>query len=147
MQSIHKWRRSRFVQREIIMKWRKYFDDLFKNLLPQNNWPISTKLGTKHSLVVGIQVCSNEGRHHFPRGNNYKKVKIHWQLNYSISTRLISTTLGTKHLWVVGIQVWSNEGPDLLARGTERYIGAKSSSELFWSKFCPLLSVIAVVVI
>ena len=39
--------------------------------------PISTKLGTKHPWVKGIQVCSNEERRPFPRGNNYEIVKIH----------------------------------------------------------------------
>ena len=38
--------------------------------------PISTKLGTKHPWVKGIQVCSNEGPYPFPRGDNYKIAKI-----------------------------------------------------------------------
>ena len=37
--------------------------------------PVSTKLGAKHPWVKGIQVCSNEGPHSFPRGNNYKICK------------------------------------------------------------------------
>ena len=41
--------------------------------------PISTKLGTKHPWVKGIQVCANEGPRPFPRGDNYKIVKIHWR--------------------------------------------------------------------
>ena len=40
---------------------------------------ISTKLGTMHPWVKGIQVCSNEGPHPFPRGNNYQIAKMHWQ--------------------------------------------------------------------
>ena len=28
---------------------------------------ISTKLGTKHPWMKGIQICSNEGPHHFPK--------------------------------------------------------------------------------
>ena len=40
---------------------------------------ISFKLGTKHVWVMGIQVCSNEGPRPFPRGDNYKIAKIHWQ--------------------------------------------------------------------
>ena len=50
-----------------------------KNLLLQNlvTEPISTKLGTKHPWVKGIQVYSNEGAHTFPRGNNYEIEKIH----------------------------------------------------------------------
>ena len=31
---------------------------------------ISTSLGTKHPLVLGIQVCLNEGPHPFSRGDN-----------------------------------------------------------------------------
>ena len=41
--------------------------------------PISTKLGTKHPWVKGIQVCSNEGPRPFPRGDDYEIVKIHWR--------------------------------------------------------------------
>ena len=41
--------------------------------------PVSTKLGTKHPWVKGIQVCSNEGPRPFPRGDNYEIVKIHWR--------------------------------------------------------------------
>ena len=33
---------------------------------------ISTKLGTKHPWVKGIQVCSNEKARSFPRGDNYE---------------------------------------------------------------------------
>ena len=28
-----------------------------------------------HPWVKGIQVCSKEGPHHFPRGDNYEKAK------------------------------------------------------------------------
>ena len=31
-----------------------------------------TNLSTKHPLVMGIQVCSNEGPRSFPRGDNYE---------------------------------------------------------------------------
>ena len=48
----------------------------FKTLL-KNHWTNLTKLGTKHPLVKGIQVCSNEGPGPFPRGDNYEIVKIH----------------------------------------------------------------------
>ena len=41
--------------------------------------PISTKPGTKHPWMKGIQVCSNEGSRPFPRGDNYEIEKIHWQ--------------------------------------------------------------------
>ena len=39
--------------------------------------PISTKLTTKHSWVMKIQVCSNEGSRPFPRGDNKEIMKIH----------------------------------------------------------------------
>ena len=64
--------------------------------------PISTKLGTKHSWVKGIQVCPNEGPRPFPRGDNYEIVKIHWQnlkIFFSRTTGSISSKLGTKHSW------------------------------------------------
>ena len=75
--------------------------------------PISTKLGTKHPWVKGIQVCSNEGPRPFPRGDNYEIVKIHWRnlKIFSRTTEPISTKLGTKHPWVKGIQVCSKEEP------------------------------------
>ena len=42
--------------------------------------PISTKLNTEHLSVKRIQVCSNEGSHPFPRGDNYEIAKISWQI-------------------------------------------------------------------
>ena len=38
---------------------------------------ISTKLGTKHPWVMGIQVCLNEGPLLFPRGDNYGIAKTY----------------------------------------------------------------------
>ena len=40
---------------------------------------ISTKLaiGTKHSWVKEIQICSNEGPRPLPREDNYEIAKIH----------------------------------------------------------------------
>ena len=38
--------------------------------------PISTKRGTKHPWVMGIQVYENVGPHFFPRGNGYEIAKI-----------------------------------------------------------------------
>ena len=43
----------------------------------RNPGPISTKLLTKYHLVKGIQVCSNERPHPFPRRDNFEIVKIH----------------------------------------------------------------------
>ena len=49
------------------------------HLLLRTTGPISTKLGTKHPWVKGIQVCSNEGPRPFPRGDNYEIAIIHWR--------------------------------------------------------------------
>ena len=75
---------------------------------------ISTKLGTSRLWVKGIQVCSNEWSHPFPRGDYYEIAKIHWQILkifFSRTARSISTKLYTNHLWMKGIQVCSNEEP------------------------------------
>ena len=39
--------------------------------------PISTKFGTKHPWVKGIQIYSNEGPRPFQRADNYEIAKIH----------------------------------------------------------------------
>ena len=39
--------------------------------------PNLTRLGTNHSWVKGIQVCSKEGGSLSPRGDNNERVKIH----------------------------------------------------------------------
>ena len=65
-----------------------------------------------HPWVKGIQVCSIEGPHPFPRGDNYEIAKIHWQnlkIFFSRTTEPISTNLCAKHSWMKGIQVSSNE--------------------------------------
>ena len=68
-----------------------------------------------HSWVREIQICSNEGKILFSRGDNYKIVKIYWQ-NWKILFKLkssttvsISTNLCAKHIWVKRIPVGSNE--------------------------------------
>ena len=48
-------------------RYRKLF--IFSSFSPEQ---LSTKLGTKHCWVKGIQVCSNEGFRRFPRGDNYE---------------------------------------------------------------------------
>ena len=113
--------------------------------------PISTKLGTKHPWVKGIQVCSNEGPLPFPRGDtcNYEEVngsamlfikgdihkiaKIHWRNLKIFSSRTtgpISTKLGTKHPWVKGIQNYLNEGPRPFPRGNNYEI-----AKIHWQNF------------
>ena len=81
---------------------------------------ISTKLGTKHLWVKGIQVHSNEGPCSLLRGDNYEIAKIHWQnfkIYFSRTTGPILTKLGTKNSCVKGIQVCSNVGPCPFLRG------------------------------
>ena len=45
-----------------------------------SHFDLSTKLGTKHPWVKGIQVCSNEGPRPIPRRDNYEIAKIHWSI-------------------------------------------------------------------
>jgi hypothetical protein len=81
--------------------------------------PILTKLA-QIILGGGIQVYSNEGDCPSPRGDNSKRVKIHWKfLNifFSRTSRPNSIKLGTHYPWVKGIQVCSNKGPGPLLRG------------------------------
>jgi hypothetical protein len=82
--------------------------------------PILTRLGTNHPWGEGIQVCSNEGDHLSPRGDNSKRVKMHWKflkIFFSRTSRPNSIKLNTHYPWVKGIQVCSNKGPSLLQRG------------------------------
>ena len=91
-----------------------------KIFFSRSTWSISTKLGTKHPLVKGIQVCSNEGPRPFPRGDNSENVKLYGkylEIFFSRTTGPISTKLGTKHPCVKGIQVCSNEGARSFPRG------------------------------
>ena len=111
-----------------------------KNLLLQNHWTNSTKLCTLHSWVEGIQFYSNKGPCPFPRGDNYKIVKIHWRnskIFFSRTTGPISTTkLGTMHPWVKGIRVCSNEGPCPFPWGDYYEIANKHwwNSKIFFSR-------------
>jgi hypothetical protein len=82
--------------------------------------PILTKLGTYHPWGEGILNCSNEGDCPSPRGDNHKRVKIHWKflkIFFSRTSRLISIKLGINHPWVKGILNCSNKGPGPLQRG------------------------------
>ena len=66
-----------------------------------------------------IQVCSNEGPHPFPRGDNRKNVKLYWKyfkIFFSRTTGLISSKPGTKHPWIKEIQDSLNEGSRLSPR-------------------------------
>ena len=64
--------------------------------------PISTKLGTKHSLLKGIQFFfSYKGFRPFPKGKHIEIAKIHWRnlkIVFSRTIGLFSTKLPTKHI-------------------------------------------------
>jgi hypothetical protein len=49
---------------------------LEKHLSTQNNWPISIKLGTNISCVMGIQVYSNKGQNPLQRVDNHKSAEL-----------------------------------------------------------------------
>ena len=91
-----------------------------KNVFSRTTEPISTKLGTKHPWVKGIQVCSPKGPRLLPSGDNKEEPKLHWQnlkIFFSRTTEPISTKLGTKHPVVKGIQAFKNEGSCPFPRG------------------------------
>ena len=103
-----------------------------KILFSRINCLISTKLSTKLSWVMGIQVYSNKRTHPFPRGDK-EIVKIHLEtlkIFLLSTTGSISTKLGTKHPWVMGIQFFSNEGPRPFPRGDNYEI-----VKMYWQTF------------
>ena len=67
---------------------------------------VSTSLGTKHPLVLGIQVCLNERPHQFSRGDNSK--------NTLTTPEPLVQFNQTWHLATMGegdSSFFSNEGP------------------------------------
>jgi hypothetical protein len=61
--------------------------------------------------VKGIQVSSNEWDSTSPKGDNSKRVKIHWKflkIFFSRTSRPNSIKLGTNYLWMKGNQVCPN---------------------------------------
>ena len=93
-QSILRWRGFKFVQMKGLALFQRgdnyqigkiHWRNKKKSSSPELNGPISTKLGTMHPWVTGIQVCSNEGPRPLPRGDNYEIAKIHWR-NSKISS-------------------------------------------------------------
>jgi hypothetical protein len=89
-------------------------------ILLQNHWSNFNQIWQKLSLGEGIQVWSNEGYCHSSRGDNSKRVKIHWKflkIFFSRTSRPNSIKLGTHCPWVKEIQVCSNKGLGPLLRG------------------------------
>ena len=80
--------------------------------------PITTKLGTKHSWMIGFQIYSKEGPLPFQGEIIMKKAKIqNLKIVFSRTTCPISIKLYTKQPWMKGIQVCSNEGPRAFTMG------------------------------
>ena len=59
--------------------WKIYWRNLIKIFFSGTIGPISSKLGTEHYWVKYIQVLTNKGLCLFPRGDNNKVIKIHYQ--------------------------------------------------------------------
>jgi hypothetical protein len=86
-------------------------------LISRITGPILTRLGTNHSWVKRIQVCSKEGDSPSPRGYNSGRVKIHWKFLKIFFPRTgwsKSIKLGTNYLWEKGILVFSS--PEMKAQ-------------------------------
>ena len=98
----------------------KLYWKYLKFFFSRTTWPISTKIGTKHPWMEGIQVCSNGRPRPSLRRDNNEIIKLYWKylkILFSISTVAISTKHSTKHPWMEGIRVYSNERPYLSSRG------------------------------
>ena len=66
---------GRALLKEEIKQNSKIILKTFKNPLFKNSWPISTKFGTKHPWVDGIQIFTNKGPHPSSRADNSKNNK------------------------------------------------------------------------
>ena len=105
---------------------------------------ISTKLGTYHSWVKGIQFCSNDGSYPFPREDNYKigecsdNLKICSRTTSLLYFNLesISTKLCKKQSWVKEISVCSNEGPHPFS---VLWLDRTEILRIYWQMFCASL--------
>ena len=56
---------------------KKYRKNL--KIFSKTTQPISTKLGSNHLRMIGIQFYTNERPHPFPREDNYKLAKKHFE--------------------------------------------------------------------
>ena len=72
--SLFKWRVSPFSKERLLQNW-KHIIKFLKSSSPEPLGQFQPNLAK-----MGIQVCSNEGLCPFPRGDNYKIAKIHWQI-------------------------------------------------------------------
>ena len=108
-------------QEETITKLRKYIDTFKKSSSLEPLGQIQPKLGTMHSWVKTIEVCSNEGYALF-QGDiimNSKKTLTNFKKSSSPEpmSQPFSTKLGTKHPWVNIDSIFSSEGPRSFPRG------------------------------
>ena len=71
-QSILWWRGFKFAQMKGLTLPKIFFS--------RTTGPISAKLGTKYSLMKGIQICSNEGPYPSQRGDNWEIIILNKQL-------------------------------------------------------------------
>jgi hypothetical protein len=89
--------------------------------LLQNHWANFNQTWHKSSLGEGGGDAKlfNEGDCPSQRGDNHKRVKIHWKFLkiFSGTSRPISIKLGTNHPWVKWILNCSNKGPGPLKTG------------------------------
>ena len=81
----------------------------FKIFFSRTTWPISTKLGTKHPWLKGIQDRSKVGPRPFPRGDNYEIAKIHWRNNLKIFFSRTTEPISTKFLQMKGLALFQGE--------------------------------------
>ena len=73
--SLFKWRAPPFSKGDSYEIAKIHWQNL-NIFFWRTTWPISTKLGTNHLWVTGIQVCSNKGPRPFPRRYNFE---IRWR--------------------------------------------------------------------
>jgi hypothetical protein len=110
--------------------------------LSRTTGPILTRFGTNHSWVDEIQGCLNKGDSASPRGDNSKRVKIHWKylkIFFSRTSRPNSIKFGTNYPCITGIQVCSSKGSGRLQWGDNRKNGVGDLKNLFlqnrWTNF------------
>ena len=105
--------------------------EFFKIFFSRTTEQISTYLGTKNLFVKGIQICSNEGLHHCPRGDNNKRWKIYWRnlkenllqnhwTNFNQNWRNVSLCGGNSSF--INNQPFSSQ-----KRNTDFFIGSRSN--------------------
>jgi hypothetical protein len=103
------------------------------NFFSRTTGPILTRLGTNHPWGEGILNSSNERDRPSPRGDNHKRVKIHWKflkIFFSTTSRPIAIKLGRNHPWVKWILICSNKEPSPFQRGDNHKNGVGSFKNL-----------------